>query len=365
MRVCYFGLFDPEYPRNAILRRGLEAAGHEVLECREALELGETPSLLPVRRTRNLARRFAEAERPDVIVVPEFNQAIAPLAKWLAWKNQLPLVVDFLVSLYDTAVRDRGQSRWRRRSQLLGLADRASLRVADRVITESDANARYFAQLYGQDTLRKTHAIHIGAPEWQFTRTPLPSRGDRPLRVLYFGSFIPLHGVEHIVRAAKTLEDDRRFEFLLVGQGQTRAFAEAEAKRLGAKNVRFEAYAPVDDLLVYLRDADICLGVFGTTEKASRIVGNKVWQSLASGRPLITGDGPAAREVLVNEKHCLLVPFGNSAGIAEAVRRLADDADLARRLADAGADYVRASFSSTALGLRFASVLAEAIEARR
>ena len=137
-------------------------------------------------------------------------------------RRHVPLVVDFAVSLYDTAVRDRGQSRWRLRSQLLGLADRVTLRLADRIITDSDAHARFFAELYGPGTLAKAETIYIGAPEWLFPQSPLPERGHRPLHVLYFGAYIPLHGVEYIVRAAKLLEAEGRFEFILVGQGQTR-----------------------------------------------------------------------------------------------------------------------------------------------
>ena len=62
MRVCFFGLYDPEYPRNAVLRRGLQAAGVDVVDCRETLQLGDTPSLLPLKRTRSLVSNSLSRE---------------------------------------------------------------------------------------------------------------------------------------------------------------------------------------------------------------------------------------------------------------------------------------------------------------
>ena len=365
MRVCFFGLYDPQYPRSAVLRAGLRTAGVDVIDCRESLELGDTPSLLPLSRTRRLLQSFDRMAPPDVLFLPEFNQPLAALAARLTRKRSIPLVVDFAISLYDTAVRDRGQSRWRVRSQLLGLADRVALRVADRIITDSTAHARFFAELYGPSVLAKADTIYIGAPEWQFLRSPLPEREHhRPLRVIYFGGYIPLHGVEYIVQAAKLVEDDGRFQFRFIGQGQMRARAQAEVRRLECSNVEIDTYLPFDRLLAHLRDADICLGVFGTTAKAKRIIGNKVWQSLAVGRPVITGDGPAVREVLVDEEHCLFVPFGDPHAIAQALRRLADDEELARQLAANAADLLHGPLSNAALGRRFVEVLRNAIEAK-
>jgi hypothetical protein len=110
MRICYFGLYDPRYPRNAMLIRGLRAAGVEVVEVRESLRFGSTPSLRPASRTRRLAEQFRALDGAlDAVVVPTFNQALVPLARGLAWGRRTPVVHDFMVSLWDTAVGDRGQ----------------------------------------------------------------------------------------------------------------------------------------------------------------------------------------------------------------------------------------------------------------
>ena len=137
---------------------------------------------------------------------------------------------------------------------------------------------------------------------------------------------------------------------------------EALAQSIGCANIDFTARVAFDRLPSHISSADICLGVFGSTSKAQRVIPNKVWHALAVGRPVVTGDGPAVREVLRDGEHCLLVPFGNASAIARALTRLADDEELARRLVTNGADLVHGPFSSTALGRGFANVLAEAIE---
>ena len=47
-----------------------------------------------------------------------------------------------------------------------------------------------------------------------------------------------------------------------------------------------------------LAAAAVVLGVFGAGRKAAMVVPNKVYQAAAAGRPLVTRDGPALREVL-------------------------------------------------------------------
>ena len=362
MRVCFFGLFDPAYPRNAVLRRGLQTCGVDVVECRGPLAFGATPSLLPLRRARQLVQAFHALPPCDVLYLPEFNQALTPLAAWLARKHRIPLVSDFLVSLYDTAVRDRGQSRWRPRPQLLGLGDRLAAQLSACVLTDTDTHARYFAELYGHRFLSKAATVYVGAPDWTIPSTPLPPRtANGVLRVLFVGYYIPLHGVEYIVRAAKLVAPQNRFEFLLIGSGQTFATVQSEAHSLNCTNVDFLPSVSFDRLPFHFARADICLGIFGATAKAKRVIPNKVWQALAAGRPVITGDSPAAREAFENERDCLLIPFADAEALANSLVRLADDEALAERLAARAGHLAHDKFSSHALGRRFERILADLV----
>jgi glycosyltransferase involved in cell wall biosynthesis len=78
--------------------------------------------------------------------------------------------------------------------------------------------------------------------------------------------------------------------------------------------------------------------VFGTSEKARRVVPNKVYQAMAVGRPIVTGDTPGARELLSDGEDAVLVLPGDPEALAAALRRLADDGELRARL---GANALR------------------------
>jgi glycosyltransferase involved in cell wall biosynthesis len=60
----------------------------------------------------------------------------------------------------------------------------------------------------------------------------------------------------------------------------------------------------------------------------------KAFEAMAAGRPIVASDLPSSREVLRDGENALLVPPGSAAGLAAALRRVLDDTDLARRLAE-------------------------------
>ena len=71
--------------------------------------------------------------------------------------------------------------------------------------------------------------------------------------------------------------------------------------------------------------ADVVLGVFGTTEKASRVIGNKIFEAMGCARPVIneycTGYPPEAKDC----KAIKFVPAGDAAAIVKAVEEYRAD----------------------------------------
>jgi len=90
------------------------------------------------------------------------------------------------------------------------------------------------------------------------------------------------------------------------------------------------------------------------------VIPNKVFQGLACGRPVITADTPAARELLSHGMDALLVPAGDPEALAAAVWQIAGDPRLARRLADAGRATYETRASEEVLGAQWRSLLERA-----
>ena len=359
MTVCYWGTYDRDYPRNRILIAGLRANGVEVREMNHALWRGPAdkvrragsswvrPALLArwAWAYARLSVRFLRSPRPDYLFVGYAGHFDVFPAWCLSRIRRVPLVFDAFLSLYDSLALDRGTvSRTGWKARLLALVDATSCRLADRVLLDTREHVGFFCETFRLPR-GKFWELPIGADDSVFRPAQEASRNGHPYTVIQFGRYIPLHGLETIVRAARRLEDDgRRIRFLLVGDGEERRRIEDLALELGTTSIQFEDTRAPEDLAESIRRSDLCLGIFGVTDKAARVVPNKVYEALASSKPVVTGDSPAAREFLTDGFDCLLCERGNPEALAAAISRLHGDPDLARRLAENG----RRSFETKA-----------------
>lgn len=73
-------------------------------------------------------------------------------------------------------------------------------------------------------------------------------------------------------------------------------------------------------------------------------------EAAACGRPIVATDVPGCREIARPNLNALLVPANDAAALAEAIERLAGDADLRRRFGAAGRTLVESEFSSARIG---------------
>lgn len=254
-----------------------------------------------------------------------------------------PIVFNPLVSLWDTFVVDR--RRFRSHSlaaRALRALDHVALRRADVVVADTQAHAELFLELGA----RSVEAIFVGADERYFQ--PGWNAPER-FTCLFVGKLAPLQGLEAILEAARLAPELR---FRIVGSGQhERLLASVPA------NVERRAWVPYEQLADEYRRSSCALGIFGTTPKAGRVIPNKAFQALACGVPLVTADTPAAREMLRQGESALLVPPGNAAALAEALRRLRDDPELTRSIAQGGLAAYRDRASEEVLGARWRSLL--------
>ena len=131
----------------------------------------------------------------------------------------------------------------------------------------------------------------------------------------------------------------------------------------GRRTSTWTPWVEYEDLPAEVQSAGCALGIFGTGDKAARVIPNKAFQALACATPLITADTPAARELLTDGRDALLVPAGDPAALAAAVRRLAGDPAERARIASAGRATYEAHADEATLGIRWRTVVERAIAA--
>ncbi len=374
-RVCFFGTYAREYTVTRLLALACRSAGIEVIEChcplweetphKDTSYFGSASALRLAARYLRTAAFLARARRrigPVPMYLVGFNgQFDCVLLHLLMRLRRAPVVFAPLVTLTDTLIEDRALFGPRSvRAAAVRLVDRLSLAAATQVVIDTQAHRQYITETFGVAPERVS-AWYLGADPDVFLASP-PAAEARPVRVLFYGSYLPLHGVRTVLEAAVLLKQDQGVEFLLAGDGPARAASNAYAHNAGLGQVRFAGRVAYRSLGEMVAAADICLGIFGTTRKTQMVIPNKVYEAATVGRAVISADTPAVREVFTHGETAWLCPAGNPQALAEAIRRLAGDVALRTRLGAQAARLMREQFSLATRGERLAAILATAME---
>lgn len=346
--VCMLGAFRPDYSRNHVIRTGLERVGIEVVNehlPRDARTWGRVVEL--VRRSRNLAQC-------DVLLVPAFNQLVAPFVWAVGNLLNKPVLHDFFVGLTDVN-EDRGEVAGPRATLFRWIDHFNAARMTS--ITDTAAHREAYRRLF-KGRVDDMSVIPIGVNDDLFGPRPLPDWTDG-VRVQFVGTFIPFHGVDVILRAIAHFRDDPRVQFEFFGQGQTHADAIRLAEELKLQRTSFAGFVPPGDLVAQLTEGTILLGVFGEGEKTRYVVPNKLFEGMALGRPIITAESPAMNEFFTPGEHFISVPAGDPERLAEAIRELIESRAACERLASAAAARIQEAFLPQHIGALLKPILEE------
>lgn len=162
---------------------------------------------------------------------------------------------------------------------------------------------------------------------------PRPGRSDaaRDLVMLYSGNLGLAHDLDTVTGAMLELRQDDRVRFVFAGSGGRRAELQQFIAEHGISSVEMRPYAPRASLSESLSVGDVGL-VTQREATCGSVVPSKVYGLLAAGRPIVfVGPAEATPARLVRRFGCgWHISVGDVAGLADLLRRLADDRDLVR-----------------------------------
>lgn len=299
--------------------------------------------------------RFLTGPRPDVVVVGYLGHLDVLMLWPFAKARGVPVVWDAFLSLHDTVVADRRMlSHGHPLARLLWLWEWLACRAVARVVLDTGAQAALFREAYGLPPAR-VKSVFVGAEAAAFPEAP-PAPSAARAQVLFYGQFIPLHGIATIVEAAR-LARGRPIDWTVIGQGQEAGRIRAMLDEDAPEALTWVDWVPYEELARRIAGADVCLGVFGESGKAGRVIPNKVFQILSAGRPLVTRDGPGMRELVPEGAPGIaLVKPGDAAALLDGVERLLAAGPYPQGLHR----DIAARFSIDALAARWAEILREA-----
>jgi len=288
-----------------------------------------------------LGRRYAAVYVPYPAPLVVFLLSLLPPGR-----RPKRILLDGFVSIYDTVVNDRKLWRVRAwRSRLLRALERRAFSTADLVLVDTPQNADFYAELFRLPR-RKFEPLALATNESDYACQPYRATKGR-CRVLFIGTLVPLHGVTTIAGAARLLSGRPGIHFRFLGDG-----VDAAELRAGLFGVRNAVWQPrwhsAEELAQEIGEADICLGVFGVTDKTQRVCPYKLYAYASVGRSIITGDTEWLRSIEPADGSMPFraVPVGDSQALADAILELADAPAERVRLARAAHDFYTAHLAN-------------------
>jgi glycosyltransferase involved in cell wall biosynthesis len=330
MYIVFTAGREVDYPRNSQNIRALNTQYQVSLLEAKSSRLGNR--LLKVGG-RLLMQRFS---RFDMCFIGFYGQ---PLVFPVRLRSRIPIILDAFVSTYDTFCFDRKIFKPRSLPGRLSFyLDRFSCMLADTIILDTKAQVQYFEKTFGIPH-EKLQVLYVGCDDELFHPIDVITT-SRPI-VLFYGTFLPLHGLDIILKAAHLLTGEN-ISFLIIGKGQEYERIHKLATELDLGNVIFQDPIPLQELPEVIARSTICLGGhFGRSEKAGRVIAGKTFQCLAMGRPTIVGDNPANRELFTHAQDVWMCSMADPVALANSILLLLGSPDMCARLGKEGRDTIQ------------------------
>lgn len=311
--VLIWGRIEADYSRNRIVLNLFSQLGWNV----EFFHPFSSQLGLPLSFLQRLTR-------PDLIWVPCFRHRDIHSAAYWAKKWQVPLIIDPLISAYEKEVHER--EKWpadSKKAEKRRRWEEKLFATGDVVVADTEKHASFFNSKLGVAP-DKLEVLIVGADEKLFIPQPMPPL-EPPFELLFYGSFLELHGIDVIVEASRMVKQPET-RWVLLGDGDYRDKIQAMAA--DCPNVFFESWIPYETLPARIARAHILLGIFGPTILSSLVIPNKMYQAMAMGRPVITSTSDAYEGTLAGSDTIGWVPSGDPEALAATVTKWLADPSL-------------------------------------
>lgn len=362
LTISYFGCIDPKYSRNKTNIDGLRAVGvtvHEVIvstpvtPLNAATHIGAFPLIKRVLHKFKilplLLTKHQEIMESDAIFVGYPGQFDMPFAYLIAKFYGKKLVFDPVILMFNALSNDIGViKKGSFSTNLLKCFEKYIMSLPDVIIASTIEQKKFFID---QVEVReeKIKVAYLAADNAIYKPVETKRKVNK-FKVVYYGLFTPLHGIPHIIEAARMCQSNQNIVFQMVGKGQLYQESRARADKAGLTNIEFYPDMNESNSMELLQQADVFLGFMESNDTVLREIPNKVYQGMALGTVVITGDSPAIRTVFTNRENIYIVPVANGAALAEAILDMAEHPELAEKIKSNSYNLFNSRFTPKAIG---------------
>ena len=329
MKVLVTGEYQPAYNRNRIILKGL---------IKHSIELIQFP--YEKRDPKTLKKVIELSEECDLLFLPSFTHLDVPFLKR---KISKPIVFDPLISKYMTKVFDlKTVWKYSPRAYKNFLKDKIAFKYSDLILADTKSHKEYFCNKFGVDP-NKIIVVPVGVDTDDFFPLKISEEKKDKVIVGFYGTFIPLHGIEKIIMSAFELKDRKDIVFEIYGKGFLFNKISPLANKLGLQNIEFKGWVPYGELNNVINSMDICLGIFGESIKTEIVVPNKIFHYAACGKPIITFDTKGIREIFTDNKDIVL-STNDPVSIAEKIAYLVDNPKIREEIGKTGYNLISSKY---------------------
>ena len=210
------------------------------------------------------------------------------------------------------------------------------IRHARFVVTVSDYNRRYLAQLVGPGASAKISRLYNGIDLSRFH--PNGAQRESGL-IIAIGRLIEKKGFNHLINACRLVrERGCTFRCMIVGDGPDRHALEQQILELGLReHVTLIAALPQEQLVTMMQRAAVTVLPCVVSASGDRDgLPTVLLEALAAGLPAISTDIAGIPEIIDDGVSGLLVPPADPRRLADAIAELLSKPELQQRLARQG-----------------------------
>jgi glycosyltransferase involved in cell wall biosynthesis len=179
------------------------------------------------------------------------------------------------------------------------------------------------------------------------------------------GAFLALYAGAHglsndlgvVLEAAARLQECPEITIAFLGDGKEKQDLIDQAAAMGLPNVHFLPPLPKAEMPLALAGADACIAILKPIPVYATVYPNKVFDYMAAGRPVALAIEGVIREVVEGAGAGIAIPPGDPQALADALRKLAEDRQMAIVMGQRGRREVESHFDRALIAERMARLM--------
>lgn len=272
------------------------------------------------------------------------------------------IVSDFYISYYDTRIIDRNWAPEKSfMARVYRMYDTTLLRTK-KVFFLNQSEADYYTKIVQKDTKFNVNSAILPLCLEPRAKAQLNffnnSRQTKIINICWWGTFIPLHGLDNIIEAARILKESK-FEYKVHLFGDSKENGLPFQKMIEEKELTENVFLYYDytfsngRLETYLlENCDLALGAFGNSTKAKTVITNKVIDALSMKIPVLTCHSSGIKEYFEDKRDLFLCKNNPEEIAAVFIKIISCESDIIYNMVENASKKFDTNFSYNAFKIK-------------